>query len=81
MGFFEYLANNLVYLFIVIGALILVIGAGIFKFFILKIWLLALKIIGPDTPKWVNSISPKSVYITLSSTFIVLPSASIVIPP
>ena len=38
MGFFEYLANNLVYLFIVIGTLILVIGAGIFKFFILKKW-------------------------------------------
>jgi hypothetical protein len=38
MSFFEYLANNLVYLFIVIGALILVIGAGISKFFIIKKW-------------------------------------------
>lgn len=38
MSFFEYLANNLTYLFIVIGALILVIGAGVAKFFIIKKW-------------------------------------------
>ncbi len=36
MGFFEYLSNNLLYLFIVIGAIILVIGGSIAKYFILK---------------------------------------------
>jgi phosphotransferase system glucose/maltose/N-acetylglucosamine-specific IIC component len=38
MSFFEYLANNLNYLYIVIGAIIIVIGAFVAKYFILKKW-------------------------------------------
>ncbi len=38
MGFFEYLSNNLLYLFLVIGAIVLVIGAGIARYFLVKKW-------------------------------------------
>ncbi len=38
MGFFEYLANNLTYLLIVIGAIVLVIAACVAKHFVLKKW-------------------------------------------
>ncbi len=36
MGFFEYLSNNLTYLFLIIGAILLITGASVARYFIIK---------------------------------------------